>query len=542
MSSPVGKGTRNLAKRKRYEDVMLLATGEEVPGHHTRYVIEHMVGLGAYGAVYSAHDPETPSRQIALKEFFPARHPRDQAPLRALFDRERMIGMQASPHPLMPTFYEAFQSEGHFYIAQEFIVGRTLDDIIARRHPLTREWVLKWSVSLCDALAFLHSRQIVHHDLKPANIRITPQGHLCLLDFGAAQYFGAGHEHEAPAELYGTEGYLPPELEADGKWIADVRTDIFALGCVLYEMIAGVAPDQTQINERSMYVTNSLIQQPNADLGLAKLINKAISYNTEYRYATASDFLEEMRLVAPPVLLVTKKNLRFGEVTSGQALPSLSVTLYNAGGGEIKGNIIPRAPWISVPSLRFAGNLHEISVSIDASKTLERGKLLTGKLEISSDDQADQEGKVVTGDRWSVECSVLVISAPGLLQTGGWEGAPAAPLPVSGRRGQTALGQFSLRNVGESPIGFQILSTAEGVTGGVGKPVEGLQVTPSEGVLLPKQGVTIAVSIPTAGLPPGTYQTGVIVRSPALQTLTVPITLHVLSPLDYLKTRLGGRS
>ena len=165
--------------------MMLLASGEEVPGHHTRYVIEHMVGLGAYGAVYSAHDPETPSRQIALKEFFPARHPRDQAPLRALFDRERMIGMQASPHPLMPTFYEAFQSEGHFYIAQEFIVGRTLDDIIARRHPLTREWVLKWSVSLCDALAFLHSHQIVHHDLKPANIRITPQGHLCLLDFGA---------------------------------------------------------------------------------------------------------------------------------------------------------------------------------------------------------------------------------------------------------------------------------------------------------------------------------------------------------------------
>ena len=252
--------------------------------------------------------------------------------------------MQASPHPLMPTFYEAFQSDGHFYIAQEFIVGKTLDDIIARRHPISRDWVLKWSVSLCDALAFLHSRQIVHHDLKPANVRITPQGHLCLLDFGAAQYFGAGHEHDAPSELYGTEGYLPPELEADGKWIADVRTDIFALGCILYELIAGVAPDQAQINERSMYVTNSLIQQPNADLGLVKLINKAISYNTEYRYATAGDFLEEMRRVAPPVLLVTKKNLRFGEIVGSQPPPAQTVTLYNAGGGEIKGNIIPRFP------------------------------------------------------------------------------------------------------------------------------------------------------------------------------------------------------
>jgi|GEM_PF-941732 len=540
MSSPVGKGTRNLAKRKRYEDVMLLAPDEEVQGHHTRYVIEHMVGLGAYGAVYSAHDPNTPGRLIALKEFFPARTPRDQAPLQAVFDRERTVGMQASPHPLMPTFYEAFQSDGHFYIAQEFIVGKTLDDIIARRHPLSRAWVLKWSVSLCDALAYLHSRQIVHHDLKPANIRITPQGHLCLLDFGAAQYFGAGHEDDVPSELYGTEGYLPPELEADGKWIADVRTDIFALGCILYEMIAGVAPDQAQINERSMYVTNSLIQQPNADLGLVKLINKAISYNTEYRYATAGDFLEEMRQVAPPVLLVTRKNLRFGEIFSSQSVPTLTVTLYNAGGGEIRGNIIPRAPWIVVPTLRFTGNRHEIPVSIDASKTTERGSLLADKLEISSDDQTDYNGNIVAGDRWAVECSVTVVPSPGMLQVEGWEGAPAVPLPVSGRRGQTATRQFSVRNVGETPVGYQILPITEGATGGNGRPMEGLQATPSEGMIAPKEAACITVSVSTEGLTAGVYQTGIVIRSPALQTVAVPIALHVLSPLQYLRTRLGG--
>lgn len=262
---------------------MLLAPGEDVPSHHTHYTIESIVGTGAYGAVYIARDINMPGRQIALKEFFPARHPRDQASLQALFDRERMVGMQASSHPLMPTFYEAFQNDGNFYIAQEFIVGTTLDAIIVRRHPLPREWILKWSVSLCDALAFLHSRQIIHHDLKPANIRITPQGHLVLLDFGAAQYFGAGREHDKPVELYGTEGYLPPELEADGQWIADIRTDIFALGCILYEMIAGVPPDQEQINQRSMYVTSSLTHRPNADLGLVKLINRAISYNTDHR-------------------------------------------------------------------------------------------------------------------------------------------------------------------------------------------------------------------------------------------------------------------
>ena len=78
---------------------MLLASGEEVPGHQTRYVIEQMVGIGAYGAVYAAHDPATPGRRIALKEFFPARHPRDQAPLQAVFDKERTVGHAGQPAP-----------------------------------------------------------------------------------------------------------------------------------------------------------------------------------------------------------------------------------------------------------------------------------------------------------------------------------------------------------------------------------------------------------------------------------------------------------
>lgn len=518
-----------MAKRKRYDDVMLLASGEEVPGQQSRYIIERMVGLGAYGAVYAAHDPLVPGRQIALKEFFPARHPRDQAPLLSLFDRERTVGMQASAHPLMPTFYEAFQNDGHFYIAQEFIVGSTLEEIIVRRHPLTREWILKWSVSLCDALAFLHSHQIVHHDLKPANIRITPQGHLVLLDFGAAQYFGVGHENDAPATLYGTEGYLPPELESDGKWIADVRTDIFALGCVLYEMIAGQAPDQAQINERSMYVTNSLIQRPNADLGLVKLINKAISYNTEYRYATAGDFLQEMRAVAPPVMLVTKKHLRFGEITSSQIPPTLSVTLYNAGGGEIQGVITPRSPWISVPSRHFAGNLQEILVTIDRSKAMERDTLLTGKLEISSGVQTDADGNLVSGDKWFVECSVTVRPTPGRLQFSGWEGAPTAPLAVTGRRGQTAAGQFSVKNVGELPTEFEFA-------------LEGFDVKPMIGTLAPEESLAVTLTAPTAGLESGSESYSLIVQTPSGEPVTIPVTLRALSPFEFVKSLIGRHS
>ncbi len=521
---------------------MLLAAGEEVPGHHTRYRIERVVGTGAYGAVYAARDPNTPGRQIALKEFFPARHPRDQAPLLALFDRERMVGMQASPHPLMPTFYEAFQNDGHYYIAQEFIVGSTLDDIIVRRHPLPRDWILKWSVSLCDALAFLHSRQIVHHDLKPANIRITPQGHLVLLDFGAAQYFGAGHEHDQPVELYGTEGYLPPELEADGQWIADVRTDIFALGCILYEMIAGVAPDQEQINQRSMYVTSSLIQRPNADLGLVRLINRAISYNTEHRYASAGEFLEELRLIAPPVLLVNRKHLWFGDVTPTQTVPPMTVTLYNAGGGQISGEIKSRAPWLIVSKHRFTGNRQEISVCVDTSKTPERGKPVTGRLEISSDGQSDSDGNVFAGDKWSVECSMTLQAAPGLVKVRERDTPNTPPLMFSGRKGQMLQGIFHLSNVGELPVEFQASQTADTITGGIGKPLDGLEVSPPEGTLSPGQSLAVTVSLPTTDLPPGQYPAAITIRTRTPQTLSVPITLRVLSPLDFVMSKLGRHS
>ena len=529
-----------MAKRKRYDDVMLLAGGETVPGHHTQYLIERVVGQGAYGAVYLARDPQVIGRQVALKEFFPARHPRDQAPLQALFDRERTVGMQASPHPLMPTFYEAFQNDGHFYIAQEFIAGATLDEIILKRHPLPRLWTLKWSVSLCDALAFLHSRQIVHHDLKPANIRITPQGHLTLLDFGAAQYFGQGHENDAPMPLYGTEGYLPPELEADGQWIADVRTDIFAMGCIMYELVAGVAPDQEEINQRSMYVTNSLIQQPNADLNLARLINKAVSYNTEYRYASAAEFLAELRQIAPPVLLVSRKHLRFGEVARGRVAPPMTVSLYNAGGGQISGEIKARAPWIAVSGNRFSGNEHEITVRVDPSKTAERGTLLTGRLEISSDDQTTAQNEIVTGDKWVVECSVAFAPSPGQSEVNGSAASPV-PLVLAARRGQAAAGEFTLKNIGESPLEFGIASLAEGATGGIGQPINGLQITPAQGTLPPGESLQVRISVPSADLPAGVYQSGIGIRSSGRPPLVVPLTLQVQSPLGFLKTRLTGR-
>ncbi len=526
-----------MAKRKRYDEVMLLAPGETVLGQSSAYHVEHVVGTGAFGAVYFARDPQAPGRQVALKEFFPARHPREQKNLQALFDRECAVGIQASAHPLMPTFYEAFTHDQYFYIAQEFIEGATLDDIIRKRHPLPREWTLKWAVSLCDALAFLHSRQVVHHDLKPANIRITPQGHLALLDFGAAQFFGDAAQGTKPLELYGTEGYLPPELEADGKWVADVRTDIFAVGAILYEMIAGVAPDQESINERSMYVTNSLIQRPNADLGMVKIINRALSYNTEYRFASANDFLLAMRAIAPPVLLVTRKHLRWGEVQSGHAPPPQEVTLYNAGGGEIRGEIKARAPWIVVPSPTFTGNRRDVSVQANVQKIAERGKVVTGRLEINTPDIRAQDGNTLSsGDRWFIECSVTVLPRPGHLVVREHPRPDAPPIVLSGRKGQPIVGTLEIVNDGELAVEYAV----ENALPRAGGTEAGLQVSasPAQGALAPGAQAQVHLEIDTGALAAGVYKTGLLLRTTAGQAVSVPLSVRALSALDFFKSKL----
>lgn len=520
-----------LAKRRRYEDAMLLVSGETVTGRSGEYVVERVVGMGGFAAVYFARDPAFPGRQIALKEFYPARHPREQANLQALWERERTVGMQASPHPLMPTYYDAFISDNHFYIAQEFIEGATLDEIIQKRRPLPREWTLKWAVSLCDALAFLHSRGVVHHDLKPANIRITPQGHLTLLDFGAAQYFGDGHANTKPIELYGTDGYLPPELDGNGQWVADARTDIFAVGAILYEMIAGIPPDQEKINERSAYVTSTLIQKPNADLGLVKLINKALSYNTEYRYASANDFLLEMRQIAPPVLLVSRKHLRWGEIKSGQPVPPKTVTLYNAGGGEIRGEVKPRSAWIVVPAQTFQGNRHEATVMVNPAKIAERGQTVIGRLEINTPDQRDEDNAIVTtGDRWFIECSITVLARSGHLTVRGAAG-DGSPLLLSARKGQPATAEFEIVNAGETETDFSVESG----------PPDLITVTPlpGAGTLAPGERARIAVRTATDKLPAGLHEASLVVRAATGQAVPVALQVRVLSHLDFLKARLG---
>jgi serine/threonine protein kinase len=521
----------SLARRRRIDDHMILVRDEIVQGHHG-YTVDRLVGSGAYAAVYRAKDDM--GRWVALKEYFPAVHPREVQQLRLLWERERYVLTQVSPHPLMPTFYEAFEYNNQLYIAQEYVEGGTLAEIIQRYKKLDPDWMLKWAVNLCDALTFLHERCIVHHDLKPANLKITPEGHLFLLDYGAAQFFGEQRDDVpeaflAESELYGTEGYLPPEL--DETFAADVQTDIFALGCILYEMVMGVPPEQQRLNERNCAVTTPLTRRRDVDMAYVKLVTTALSYNTEYRYASAQMFLQELRKISPAVPMVSAKNLYFGTVNYNQATATQHFLIYNSGPQvEITGDIISRVPWLKVEVPHFQGRRRDVAVVCTPKRATLFNTPMKGDIEIHIAETRNQHGEVVIrADKWVVHCFGTIEAAAPRIEVKSIA-EPDQRLVVKAMKGVTGKLRVSVANHGEVPAEF-VLQARD--------PEIGLRSSHNTLRLEGREVMDVELQFrPGRGVEFGTFETDLIALVRDREIMSVPVTLQVLSPVEYAKTAL----
>ena len=178
----------------------------------------------------------------------------------------------------------------------------------------------------------------------------------------------------------------------------------------------------------------------------------------------------------------------------------------------------------------FHGNRQEVAVRADTTKTRERGEMVFGRLEINTPDILDESGQVVTqGDRWFVECSVTIQPRPAKLVVTERESPDAPPILLTGRRGQAATGTLHLRNAGEVAAEFTV---------GPKTPQAGLTVTPAEGSLEPGKSVEVVVRAPTEGMASGSYPTALTVRRESVPEVTVPLALHILSPLEALKSVL----
>ncbi|MBI4479370.1 MAG: serine/threonine-protein kinase [Acidobacteria bacterium] len=210
------------------------------------YEIRSLIGVGGMGEVYRAHDHKL-ARDVALK-VLPEAFARDPERI-ARFRREARL-LAALNHNNIAAIYGFEEDNGKHFLVMELVEGDTLREQILREGAASAEEAVGIGRQMADALEHAHEKNIIHRDLKPANVKVTPAGVVKVLDFGLAKAFAAEPESGDPTDtptlmssptlpgvILGTAAYMSPE-QAKGKRV-DKRTDIWALGCVLYELLTG---------------------------------------------------------------------------------------------------------------------------------------------------------------------------------------------------------------------------------------------------------------------------------------------------------------
>src|SRR5262249_1713745 len=206
------------------------------------YRIEAVIGAGGMGLVYRARDTRPKlDRIVAIKVLTPDL--RDDPELLRRFEREGRA-LAALNHPHISAVFDVGREDGIDFLVMEFVAGETLAERLARSGALPMREALTIATDVADALDAAHTQGIVHRDLKPANIKITPDGVVKVLDFGLAKLsakeagsHASGAHQTREGTTVGTAAYMSPE-QTRGQTV-DKRTDIWAFGSVLFEMLTG---------------------------------------------------------------------------------------------------------------------------------------------------------------------------------------------------------------------------------------------------------------------------------------------------------------
>ena len=256
----------------------------------THYEILAPLAGGAMGEVYKARDLHL-GRIVALK-FLPAELTRDPSARRRFLREAQAVALL--DHPNVATIYEAGESEGgRAFLALAFYEGETLQQKLARG-PLPLPEAVGIARQIARGLAAAHGRQIVHRDVKPANIVVLPDGTVKLLDFGLAKMAGATTLTRLGSSP-GTPAYKSPEQTRGEK--VDPRSDLWALGVVLYEMVTGRLPFGGEYEQAVIYAILNEPPRPlekSLPLELEEVIDRALKKDPAARYATAEDLEEDL--------------------------------------------------------------------------------------------------------------------------------------------------------------------------------------------------------------------------------------------------------
>lgn len=276
-----------------------------------RYEIGKRIGRGGMAEIFQARDILL-DRPVAMKVLFP-----EFATDPAFVERFRREAQAAANlnHPNIVAVYDWGKVNNTYYIAMEYVNGRTLADILKQSGTLTPMQVCDVMSEVASALISAHQNGVIHRDIKPGNILVSTTGQVKVADFGIARALGAGVEQglTQTGAVMGTATYFSPE-QAQGA-STDQRSDIYSLGVVMYEMLSGVPPftgenavaiAYKQVHERAMPLDQRLTSAPPE---VAAIVAKCMEKSPDDRYLSAEEVRDELRrfVEGMPVLAVSAK-------------------------------------------------------------------------------------------------------------------------------------------------------------------------------------------------------------------------------------------
>jgi serine/threonine protein kinase len=301
------------------------------------YIVLTKIGQGGMGDVYVARDTRL-DRRVALK--LPRLDVAAPVDRLALFQREARAAA-ALNHRNIVHLYSVEEADGLIFMTMELVQGRSLRDIMSGRIPLAPDRAIRVTTQIAEGLACAHAAGVLHRDLKPGNVMLTEDDTVKILDFGVAKFFKPNWESEQATTaarmtggmMVGTVGYMSPE-QALGRNL-DARTDLFALGVMLFEMATGRLPfegdtpavvfDQL-LNRRHL---SPLTVNPGVPPRVVSIIDKALEKDPERRYRSADEFLADLRRSDPSDIDLggSTASPRPAGITSGLPAPPSIVVL-----------------------------------------------------------------------------------------------------------------------------------------------------------------------------------------------------------------------